>query len=53
MRSSELKRLEAQRAATKPVVRRDVKPAKVSLRAQVEQEFRDMGAKVFREERSR
>ena len=55
MRSSELAALEAARAAERPrrrrVVHRDVKPAKVrDLRSEVEQAFRDAGAKVFREE---
>ncbi len=55
MRSSELRAIEAARAVERPsrrVVHRDLKPAKMrNLRAEVEQEFREAGAKVFREER--
>jgi hypothetical protein len=54
MRSSELKEIEEARASERPlrrIVHRDVKPQKGrNLRREVEQEFRDAGAHVWREE---
>lgn len=60
MRSSELREIEKARAAERParprrIAHRDTKPANVikprNLRAEVEQAFRDVGAKIFREDR--
>lgn len=57
MRSSELRAIEERRAAERPtprIVHRDPKPAKKrNVRAEVEQEFRECGAHVWREERTR
>lgn len=57
MRSSELAAIEAAREAERPaarrIVHRDIKPGNMrprNIRAEVEQEFRDSGARVWREE---
>ena len=61
MRSSELRAIEAARAADRPtqkrrIVHRDVKPGKGwnprTLRDEVESEMRSCGATVWREERN-
>lgn len=60
MRSSELRKLEEQRAeerhAPRRVVQRDIKPAKGwnhrTLRGEVEAEMRASGATVWREEKN-
>ena len=58
MRSSELRAIEEARAAERPararrVVHREVKPRNArNLRAEVEQAFRDAGARVWREEQA-
>ena len=56
MRSSELEKLEEQRASERPTPRSRKaihRPPKRNLTAEVAAEFRAVGAKIFREERTR